>query len=108
MLPLKKILGKSVITIEGMEDRDGTMHPIQQAFLDAGAVQCGFCTPGMVLGTYALLLSNPEPSREQIRKALRVNLCRCTGYQQIVDAVELSAERIKADRIPIEAGCLKN
>lgn len=107
-LPLKKVIGKSVITIEGMEYRDGKMHPIQQAFLDAGAVQCGFCTPGMVLGTYALLLSNPEPSREQIRKALRGNLCRCTGYQQIVDAVELSAERIKADNISIEAGCLKN
>jgi aerobic carbon-monoxide dehydrogenase small subunit len=86
------IVDKDVLTIEGMEQEDGSLHPLQQAFLDAGAIQCGFCTPGMVLAAHALLLKNPKPSREEIRKALIGNLCRCTGYQQIVDAVELASE----------------
>jgi carbon-monoxide dehydrogenase small subunit len=92
--PLKKAAGREVITIEGMESSGGELHPVQQAFIDAGAVQCGFCTPGMVLTSYALLLQNPKPDRGEIRRALKNNLCRCTGYQQIVDAVELSAERM--------------
>lgn len=91
---VKKAAGKKVITIEGMETADGGLHPLQQAFLDAGAVQCGFCTPGMVLTAYALLLTKPKPDRIEIRKALKNNLCRCTGYQQIVDAVESAAERM--------------
>lgn len=91
---VKKAAGKKVITIEGMETADGGLHPLQQAFLDAGAVQCGFCTPGMVLTAYALLLTKPKPDRIEIRKALKNNLCRCTGYQQIVDAVDLAAERM--------------
>lgn len=91
---VKKAAGKKVITIEGMETDDGGLHPLQQAFLDAGAVQCGFCTPGMVLTAYALLLTKPKPDRIEIRKALKNNLCRCTGYQQIVDAVESAAERM--------------
>jgi carbon-monoxide dehydrogenase small subunit len=82
--------GKNLITIEGMETPEGRLHPIQQAFMDAGAVQCGFCTPGMIMSSYALLLSNPEPTRDQIRRALVGNLCRCTGYQHIIDAVEAS------------------
>lgn len=85
---VKEISGKQVITIEGMAQPDGSLHPLQQAFIDAGAIQCGFCTPGMVLTAHALLLKNPKPTREQIRKALAGNLCRCTGYQQIVDAIE--------------------
>jgi aerobic carbon-monoxide dehydrogenase small subunit len=105
-MSMEKMAGKQVITIEGMEYPDGTLHPIQQGFIDAGAIQCGFCTPGMVMSAYALLLANPEPSREEIRKAMRGNLCRCTGYQQIVDAVELAARRIKEEHLSVTAGCL--
>jgi aerobic carbon-monoxide dehydrogenase small subunit len=89
------VLGKSVITIEGLGQPDGALHPIQQAFIDSGAIQCGFCTPGMVMSAYALLLRESAPDRSAIRAALSGNLCRCTGYQQIVDAVELAAERMR-------------
>lgn len=82
-----------ITTIEGIS-KDGKLHPIQQAFIDCGAIQCGFCTPGMVLTAKALLDKNPNPTREEIRKALAANLCRCTGYQQIVDAVETAAKRM--------------
>jgi aerobic carbon-monoxide dehydrogenase small subunit len=88
---VKDVENCSVLTIEGMENEDGTLHPLQQAFIDYGAIQCGFCTPGMVLTAHALLLSNNSPTREQIRKALQSNLCRCTGYQQIVDAIEAAS-----------------
>ena len=87
--------GRHVITIEGV----GTpthLHPVQQAFIDAGAVQCGFCTPGMVLTTIALLKANPNPTEDEIRVALSGNLCRCTGYEKIVEAVKLSAARMSA------------
>ncbi|TKJ37617.1 xanthine dehydrogenase [candidate division LCP-89 bacterium B3_LCP] len=87
----KKVLDvadKWITTIEGMAEPDGTLHPLQQAFIDAGAIQCGYCTPGMVLIGHAFLLKNPSPSRNDIRKAISPNLCRCTGYQQIIDAVE--------------------
>lgn len=87
--------GRHVTTIEGV----GTpthLHPVQQAFIDAGAVQCGFCTPGMVLTTIALLKANPNPTEEEIRVALSGNLCRCTGYEKIVEAVKLSAARMSA------------
>jgi carbon-monoxide dehydrogenase small subunit len=84
-------IGKEVLTIEGMARPDGTLHPLQQAFVDHGAIQCGYCTPGMVLTAHAFLLENPEPTRADIRHALRANLCRCTGYQQIVDAVEAAS-----------------
>ena len=89
---LRDVAGKSVLTIEGLTPLDGSLHPLQQAFLDAGAVQCGFCTPGMILAAHALLLRNPAPARAEIRQALQGNLCRCTGYQQIIDAVELAAK----------------
>lgn len=88
---VKDVENCEVLTIEGMENEDGTLHPLQQAFVDYGAIQCGFCTPGMVLTAHALLLSNNSPTREQIRKALQSNLCRCTGYQQIVDAIEAAS-----------------
>ena len=88
---VKDVENCDVLTIEGMENEDGTLHPLQQAFVDYGAVQCGFCTPGMVLTAHAFLLSNNSPTREQIRKALQSNLCRCTGYQQIVDAIEAAS-----------------
>jgi len=89
---LKDVEGKNILTIEGMAAPDGTLHPLQQAFVDAGAIQCGFCTPGMVLTAHALLLKNSKPTREQIRKALQGNLCRCTGYHQIIDAIEIASE----------------
>ncbi|OQY35260.1 MAG: xanthine dehydrogenase [Spirochaetaceae bacterium 4572_59] len=92
---MKKVIGKSVLTIEGIKNNDGSLHPMQQAFIDAGAVQCGFCTPGMIMQSMDLLSRNSNPSREEIRKAMRGNLCRCTGYQKIVDAVELGASRLQ-------------
>ncbi|MDP2172150.1 MAG: (2Fe-2S)-binding protein [Candidatus Cloacimonadaceae bacterium] len=95
-LLLKNLEGKSALTIEGLALPDGSLHPIQQAFIDCGAIQCGFCTPGMVLSAYALLIKNPSPSRIQIRQAIKGNLCRCTGYQQIVDAVMAAAQRMRA------------
>lgn len=84
---------KEVTTIEGIE-RDGRLHPVQEAFIEHGAIQCGFCTPGMILSAVALLDARPSPCREEIRTGLSGNLCRCTGYQKIVDAVE-SVRRIK-------------
>lgn len=83
-----------ITTIESLE-KDGKLHPIQQAFIDCGAIQCGFCTPGMIMQTLELLTSNPNPSREEIKKALATNLCRCTGYQQIFDAVEEAAKQMQ-------------
>jgi len=79
--------GHEIVTIEGLAD-GGVLHPVQQAFVDAGAIQCGFCTPGMVLSAKALLDRNPDPSREEILDGLKGNLCRCTGYVKIIDAVE--------------------
>ena len=79
--------GHEITTIEGLEKKDGTLHPLQEAFLENGAVQCGFCTPGMVLSAKALLDENPSPTEEEIRRALAGNLCRCTGYAKIVQAV---------------------
>jgi carbon-monoxide dehydrogenase small subunit len=70
-------------------------HPIQEAFVEAGAVQCGYCTPGMVLATYALLQRNPDPTDEEIKEALDGNFCRCTGYVKIIDAVKLAARKVK-------------
>jgi carbon-monoxide dehydrogenase small subunit len=95
-IPLTKALGKDVMTIEGLKRNDGNLHPLQQAFIDAGAVQCGFCTPGMIMQALDLLGKNPNPSREEIRKAMRGNLCRCTGYQKIVDAVELAVQEMRS------------
>ncbi len=79
--------GSSILTIEGME-KDGKIHPIQQAYIDAGAVQCGFCIPGMVLSTKALLDKEPHPTRDEIREGISGNLCRCTGYNKMLDATE--------------------
>ena len=85
--------GHEVTTIEGVGSI-GNLHPVQQAFIDAGAVQCGFCIPGMVLTTIALLNVNPHPTESEIRVALSGNLCRCTGYEKIVRAVQLAADRM--------------
>jgi carbon-monoxide dehydrogenase small subunit len=82
-----------IVTIEGLSE-GGKLTPVQQAFLDYGAIQCGFCTPGMVLSSTALLEENPSPSEEEIRKALEGHLCRCTGYNKIIEAVKKAAERM--------------
>jgi len=83
--------GHEVTTVEGLAAADGGLHPVQQAFVDAGAVQCGFCTPGLVVATADLLRRSPSPSDDEIREALSGNLCRCTGYAMIFDAVRLAA-----------------
>jgi len=85
--------GKSVTTIEGLTNAQGNLHPIQKAFVEYGAIQCGFCTPGMVLSAKALLDENPKPSEEEIRNGIAGNLCRCTGYLQIVQAIKAASNR---------------
>ena len=82
--------GHEIVTVEGLA-REDALHPVQQAFVDAGAVQCGFCTPGLIVATAALLERTPDPGEDEIREALSGNLCRCTGYQKIFDAVRLAA-----------------
>jgi carbon-monoxide dehydrogenase small subunit len=89
-------MGKKIMTVRGLGDLHDT-HPIQTAFVDAGAVQCGFCTPGMILATYYLLGKNPNPNDDEIKRALDGNLCRCTGYVKIIEAVKLAARRMGAD-----------
>ena len=86
--------GKEITTIEGL-GKPGNLNFIQQAFLETGAVQCGYCTPGMVLSTRALLDKNPRPTEEEIKIALDGNLCRCTGYVKIIEAVKLAAQKLK-------------
>ena len=82
--------GHAVVTVEGLAEGDD-LHPVQSAFVEAGAVQCGFCTPGLVVASHDLLARNPAPSEDEIREALAGNLCRCTGYEKILDAVRLAA-----------------
>ncbi len=84
--------GREIVTVEGLAGED-ELHPVQEAFLEAGAVQCGFCTPGFVVAAHDLLQRNADPSEPEIREALAGNLCRCTGYEKILDAVRLAASR---------------
>jgi carbon-monoxide dehydrogenase small subunit len=84
--------GGTLVTVEGLAPDDDTLDPVQQAFVDAGAVQCGFCTPGLIMATHDLLDRSPRPSELEIREALAGNLCRCTGYEKIIDAVKIAAE----------------
>jgi len=95
-LPIE-MQGRAIKTVEGMAD-GGHLHPLQQAFAELGAAQCGYCTPGILLTAEALLEDNPVPSRDEVRVALAGNLCRCTGYTKILDAVELAALRMKGGR----------
>jgi carbon-monoxide dehydrogenase small subunit len=85
------VLGRRLTTIEGLAAPDGSLHPLQQAFIDCGAIQCGHCTPGMVLTAHAFLIRHPNPTRSEARRAIAGNLCRCTGYQQIIDAILTAA-----------------
>jgi aerobic carbon-monoxide dehydrogenase small subunit len=98
--------GRTVVTVEGLAtgrqdapsaSEDGALHPVQRAFIDTGAVQCGFCTPGLLVTTHDLLNRNPHPSDSEIREALSGNLCRCTGYEKIMEAVRLAATRMSAE-----------
>src|SRR5919109_578523 len=107
LLPVQ-IEGRAITTVEGMA-AGSVLHPLQQAFAELGAAQCGYCTPGILLASRALLDTNPKPSRKEIQEALAGNLCRCTGYTKILDAVELGALRMTRDsptvgrRSPAEA-----
>lgn len=87
--------GKKILTVEGLAPSGETLHPIQEAFIEKGAIQCGFCTPGMQLSALNLLKTNPRPSDTQIRSAISGNLCRCTGYNKIVDAIAEAGRRMK-------------
>ncbi|MDQ2715710.1 MAG: (2Fe-2S)-binding protein [Chloroflexota bacterium] len=91
-LPLE-VLDCEITTIEGLE-RNGSLHPLQETFAELGAAQCGYCTPGMLLAGAALLRATPQPTREQVKEALAGNLCRCTGYTKIYEAVDAAAERL--------------
>jgi len=94
--------GREVTTVEGLA-RDGVLHPLQQAFAELGAAQCGYCTPGFLLVAQALLAESARPTRQQIAEALAGNLCRCTGYLKIFEAVELAAERMRREKEPVGA-----
>jgi carbon-monoxide dehydrogenase small subunit len=87
--------GREVVTVEGIAPSDGELHEVQRAFVETGGVQCGFCTPGLIVASHDLLSRNPHPSDPEIREALAGNLCRCTGYERIMDAVRLAAERME-------------
>ena len=93
--PILEIEGKHVVTVEGLADANGTLHPIQEAFLENNGVQCGFCTSGMIMSAKALLDKNPDPGEDEIRTAISGNICRCTGYVQIVEAVGMAGKKIK-------------
>ncbi len=95
-----QVEGKEVLTIEGLR-ANGELHPIQRAFVETAAVQCGFCTPGFIMAAYALLKQNPDPTPEEVRAWLSGNLCRCTGYQQIVEAVLLAAKYMRNDALRV-------
>jgi len=86
--------GSTIKTIEGVA-RDDSLHPVQETFVEMGAIQCGFCTPGMILSATNLLEKNPHPTEQEVRQALSGNLCRCTGYQKIVEAVQEASRRMK-------------
>jgi carbon-monoxide dehydrogenase small subunit len=95
LFPALEAEGRSVVTIEGLAAPGGRLHPIQQAFVEHGAVQCGFCTPGMVLSAKALLDRSPDPDDDAIKTALAGNICRCTGYTQILEAVRAAAQTLR-------------
>ena len=92
--PMENVEGRDIMTIEGLA-QNGRLHPLQEAFLQHNAVQCGFCTPGMILGAYGLLMKNPQPSREQIVEAMEGHLCRCGSYDRIIGAIQTAAQDMR-------------
>ena len=94
LMTAAQLEGKRIVSIEGIAQGEG-LHPLQQSFIEFGAIQCGFCTPGMVIAAVGFLAENPAPTREEIREAISGNICRCTGYQKIVDAVEDAAAKMR-------------
>lgn len=94
LVAVGKVQGRRVLTIEGLA-KEGKLHPIQEAFVDLAAIQCGFCTPGMVMAAYGLLKENPAPSRQEVVEGLAGNLCRCTGYHDIIRAVQKAAKQMR-------------
>jgi carbon-monoxide dehydrogenase small subunit len=94
IFPALEVDGKHVTTIEGISDGQGNLHPVQKAFIEYGAIQCGFCTPGMVLSAKALLDENPKPTEDEIRNGIAGNLCRCTGYLQIIQAIKAASGQL--------------
>ncbi len=98
LVPAVTVGDREVVTIEGMSSPEHPLHPVQQAFVDAGAIQCGYCTPGFVMSVYALLRMNPKPTDEEIKRGLSGNICRCTGYETILSAVRLASERLSSVR----------
>jgi carbon-monoxide dehydrogenase small subunit len=101
ILPVQEALGRQIVTVEGLADGEGP-HPLQDAFDLTGAAQCGFCTPGILMSAAGLLNENQNPSREEIREALSGNLCRCTGYTKIYEAIEVAARAVRENRAPAE------
>jgi len=93
-VPVKDVVGKEVITIEGLAKK-GKLHPIQQAFVEHDALQCGFCTPGMIINAYSLLLKNPQPTRAEIIEEMDYNLCRCGSHSRIIEAIQTAAKEMK-------------
>ena len=94
LVPVCQVSGSTILTVEGLA-RDGRLDPLQQAFLECGGAQCGICTPGMLVAARALLDETPRPSRDEIKEAIAGNLCRCTGYVKIIDAIQQAASRTK-------------
>jgi carbon-monoxide dehydrogenase small subunit len=94
LFPVMKAKGKEITTIEGLGGKQGKLHPLQEAFIERFAVQCGYCTPGMIMAAKALLEENPTPTEEQVKEYLSGNLCRCTGYTKIIEAVLAAADKM--------------
>jgi len=97
LVPAAVLDRREVLTIEGLAATDGSLHPVQRAFVEAGAIQCGFCTPGMIMRTVAFLEERPDPTPDEIARSLEGNLCRCTGYVKIQQAIRCAAETLSAD-----------
>jgi len=93
-----KIEGSEIMTIEGLADKEGSLHPLQKAFVESGAIQCGFCTPGFIMRLYALFNENPNASNDEVREAMSNNLCRCTGYETLWEAALLYQKRMLSDK----------
>jgi len=99
MIPLSSINGTTIMTIEGLA-KNGSLHPLQKAFIKHEALQCGYCTPGMIMNAYGLLLKNPEPTRQEVIQGMEENLCRCGTYNRIIKAIQTAADKMKGGMKP--------